>query len=31
MKLAKKISKGIALCAALVIMGAMGGGNNILL
>lgn len=25
MKLAKKISKGIALCAALVIMGAMGG------
>lgn len=25
MKLAKKISKGIALCAALAIMGAMGG------
>lgn len=30
MKLAKKISKGIALCAALTILGAMGGGNNIL-
>ena len=30
MKLAKKISKGIALCAALAIMGTMGGGINIL-